>query len=128
MTTSMGAGSSSASGSRQVTRAAGSGPGGAMPPSLVGRTLGSFRVTQLIGEGGMGQVYLAEHALIGRKAAVKVLSAAVAESEEAASRFFTEARAVSAIRHPNIVDVTDFGTFEDQPYIVMEFLEGETLG
>src|SRR4051812_47611591 len=108
MPTCMGPGSSSASGSRQVTRAAGSGPG-ATVPSLVGRTLGSFKVTQLIGEGGMGQVYLAEHALIGRKAALKVLSAAVAESEEAASRFFTEARAVSAIRHPNIVDVTDFG-------------------
>jgi HD-like signal output (HDOD) protein len=97
--------------------------------SLVGRTLGSFKVTAMLGEGGMGCVYLAEHALIGRKAAIKVLSAGVAgHEEEAAARFFNEARSVAALRHPNIVDVTDFGSFEGKPYLVMEYLEGETLG
>jgi serine/threonine protein kinase len=89
--------------------------------------VGQFKITALLGEGGMGCVYLAEHALIGRKSAVKVLGEAVADNEEAAARFFNEARAVAALRHPNIVDVTDFGSFEGQPYIVMEYLEGETL-
>jgi HD-like signal output (HDOD) protein len=93
--------------------------------SLVGKTLGPFAVTSLIGQGGMGQVYLAEHAVIGRKAAIKVLAGDA--GEELVARFFTEARAVNDIRHPNIVEVTDFGSFEGQPYIVMEFLEGETL-
>jgi serine/threonine protein kinase len=102
---------------------------GEKPPSesLVGRTVGSFKITALLGEGGMGCVYVAEHALIGRKAAVKVLSAAVADNEEAIVRFHNEARAVAALRHPNIVDITDFGSFEGKPFIVMEYLEGETL-
>jgi serine/threonine protein kinase len=105
----------------------GAGTDKAPAESLVGRTLGSFKVIALLGEGGMGSVYLAEHSLIGRKAAVKVLNAEVAGNEEAAARFFTEARAVAALRHPNIVDITDFGSFEGMPFIVMEYLEGETL-
>jgi serine/threonine protein kinase/HD-like signal output (HDOD) protein len=96
-------------------------------PSLLGQTLGSFRVLELVGEGGMGQVFKAEHVLIGRKAAIKVLSSEVASDKDVVSRFFNEARAVNDIRHPNIVEVTDFGHFGSQPYIVMELLEGETL-
>jgi len=99
----------------------------AAPASLMGQTLGSFRVTGLLGEGGMGQVYRAEHVLIGRKAAIKVLAPEVASDKDVVSRFFNEARAVNDIRHPNIVEVTDFGHFGTQPYIVMELLEGETL-
>jgi serine/threonine protein kinase/HD-like signal output (HDOD) protein len=102
-------------------------PKAAAASSLVGQTLGSFRVTGLLGEGGMGQVYRAEHVLIGRKAAIKVLAPEVASDQEVVSRFFNEARAVNDIRHPNIVEVTDFGHFGTQPYIVMELLEGETL-
>jgi serine/threonine protein kinase/HD-like signal output (HDOD) protein len=94
---------------------------------MVGQTLGSFRVTGLLGEGGMGQVYGAEHVLIGRKAAIKVLASEVASDKDVVSRFFNEARAVNDIRHPNIVEVTDFGHVGTQPYIVMELLEGETL-
>jgi len=75
----------------------------------------------------MGRVYLAEHVLIGRRAAIKVLAAEIADNEDFVSRFFTEARAVNDIRHPNIVEVTDFGTFGKLPYIVMELLDGETL-
>ncbi|HEY5281166.1 MAG TPA: serine/threonine-protein kinase, partial [Polyangia bacterium] len=103
--------------------------GRSAPPvdALVGQTLGSFRVISLLGEGGMGRVYLAEHVLIGRRAAIKVLASEIAENEDFVSRFFTEARAVNDIRHPNIVEVTDFGTFGKQPYIVMELLDGETL-
>jgi serine/threonine protein kinase len=95
--------------------------------SLVGRTLGAYQLHAVIGEGGMGRVYLGEHKMIGRKVAVKVLSADVAGDAEVVARFFTEARAVNDIRHPNIVEVTDFGNFEGKPFIVMEYLEGETL-
>lgn len=95
--------------------------------ALIGKTLGSYRVLSVLGEGGMGCVYLAEHAVIGRKSAIKVLSSEVAGSDEVVSRFFTEARAVNDIRHPNIVEITDFGRHEAQPYLVMEYLEGETL-
>jgi serine/threonine protein kinase len=103
--------------------------GKSIPPvdTLLGQTLGSFRVISLLGEGGMGRVYLAEHVLIGRRAAIKVLAAEVADNEDFVSRFFTEARAVNDIRHPNIVEVTDFGTFGKLPFIVMELLDGETL-
>jgi putative nucleotidyltransferase with HDIG domain len=103
------------------------GGSGAAVDAIVGQTLGSFKVLSLLGEGGMGRVYLAEHVLIGRRAAIKVLAAEIADKEEVVSRFFTEARAVNDIRHPNIVEVTDFGTFGRQPYIVMELLDGETL-
>ena len=103
--------------------------GKSTPPAdtLLGQTLGSFRVISLLGEGGMGRVYLAEHVVIGRRAAIKVLAAEIADNEDLVSRFFTEARAVNDIRHPNIVEVTDFGTFGKLPYIVMELLDGETL-
>jgi serine/threonine protein kinase/HD-like signal output (HDOD) protein len=101
---------------------------GAGGTSLVGATLGAYRLTAVLGEGGMGRVYLGEHTVIGRKAAIKVLSAAVAGSPEVASRFFQEARAVGELRHPNIVEVTDFGWHGTDPFIVMEYLEGETLG
>jgi putative nucleotidyltransferase with HDIG domain len=94
---------------------------------IIGQTLGSFKILSLLGEGGMGRVYLAEHVLIGRRAAIKVLAAEIADKEDIVSRFFTEARAVNDIRHPNIVEVTDFGTFGRQPFIVMELLDGETL-
>jgi serine/threonine protein kinase/HD-like signal output (HDOD) protein len=107
------------------------GSGGAQPEagpeSLFGSQVGPYRIRSLLGEGGMGVVYLAEHELIGRKAAIKMLAADVAGDSEAVSRFFLEARTVNQIRHPNIVDVTDLGHHNTQPYIVMEYLEGETL-
>ena len=76
----------------------------------------------------MGQVYLAVHPGIGRRAAVKVLTAGDASDPQIVSRFITEARAANAIRHPNIVDIYDSGVLGGgTPYIVMEYLEGETL-
>lgn len=95
--------------------------------TLLGQQVGPYRILSPLGQGGMGSVYLAEHELIGRKAAIKVLNPEIAGDYEAVSRFFLEARTVSQIRHPNIVDVTDFGHHRGQPYIVMEYLEGETL-
>ena len=95
---------------------------------MIGRTIGNYEVQRLIAEGGMGKVYQATHKAIGRQAAVKVLAASDAANPETVSRFLTEARAVNAIRHPNIVQIFDSGMIEGgAPYLVMEYLEGETL-
>jgi eukaryotic-like serine/threonine-protein kinase len=95
---------------------------------MIGETFGNYRVTELIGEGGMGVVYLAEHPGIGRRAAVKILRPGLTENPELAKRFFNEARAANAIRHPGIVEVFDCGTLPSgTSYIVMELLEGENL-
>ncbi len=103
------------------------GDGGNKSNHLIGATLGNYRVGGLLGQGGMGSVYLAEHVLIGRKVAIKVLDPQIADQADSVSRFFIEARAVNEIRHPNIVEVTDLGTHEGRPFIVMEYLGGETL-
>jgi serine/threonine-protein kinase len=96
---------------------------------MQGRLLeGKYRVSRLIGEGGMGTVYEAEHTLIGRAVAVKVLHGDFAKSPEAQERFRREARAATAIRHANIIEVTDMGTTEEgRPFLVMELLEGVPL-
>jgi serine/threonine protein kinase len=95
---------------------------------MIGETFGNYRATQLIGEGGMGVVYLAEHPGIGRRAAVKVLRPGLTDNPEILKRFFNEARAANAVRHPGIVEVFDCGTLPSgTSYIVMELLEGENL-
>ena len=95
---------------------------------MIGTSIGNYRIERLIGEGGMGKVYLAEHPSIGRQAAVKILTPNEAGDPQIVSRFILEARAANAIRHPNIVDIYDSGVLAGgTPYIVMEYLEGETL-
>ena len=96
--------------------------------SQVGKTIGNYKVVQQIGEGGMGVVYLAEHPVIGRKVAIKLLHASFARDSETVARFFNEARAIHLIAHPNIVEILDFGqTVDGQPYFIMEFLQGQSL-
>ncbi|HJL17024.1 MAG TPA: HDOD domain-containing protein, partial [Sandaracinaceae bacterium LLY-WYZ-13_1] len=97
-------------------------------PSLSGRVLGPYRVVTELGAGGMGTVWYAEHQQIGRRVAIKVLHDELARAPEPVARFLREARAVNAIRHPNIVDITDLGDEDGLVYLVMELLEGETLG
>jgi len=93
-----------------------------------GQAFGNYRIVRLLGEGGFGEVYLAENPLLERRAAVKVLHTGLARDPELVRRFLNEARAASAIRHPNIIEVFDAGlTPEDAPYILMEFLEGVSL-
>jgi len=96
--------------------------------SLVGALLGSYRITDELSSGGMGKIYRARHELLGRDAAVKVLRAELTSDAELVDRFFTEARAATAIRHPSIIEVFDFGYTETgEAYLVMELLEGESL-
>jgi serine/threonine-protein kinase len=95
---------------------------------MLGRTLGNYAVVKKLGEGGMGVVYLARHATLGRLAAIKVLRPALSAEQDIVSRFFNEAKAVTAIRHAGIVEVYDFGFLEDRTaYIIMEYLDGESL-
>jgi serine/threonine-protein kinase len=97
--------------------------------SLIGETLGSYKVLRVLGQGGMGQVFLAEHPLIGKRAAVKVLLPQYSNDPEIVNRFFNEARSATLIRHPGIVEIFDFGHHANgSAYIIMEYLEGESLG
>ncbi len=92
-----------------------------------GFALGPYRLVQVLGQGGMGHVYLAEHSLIGRRVAVKVLRSSMAKQTLTVERFFAEARAANSIRHPGIVEVTDLITEGGQSAIVMELLDGQSL-
>jgi hypothetical protein len=95
---------------------------------MIGQLFGNYRALSVLGEGGMGVVYLAEHPEIGRKVAVKVLHPDFARDQQVLGRFLNEARAANAIRHPNIIEILDSGVLADQtPYLVMELLEGESL-
>ena len=95
---------------------------------MIGETLGSYRIVGRLGAGGMGEVYLAEHARIDRRAAIKVLLPELSHNQEVVDRFFAEARATSSIHHPGIVEVLDCDVHPSgRAYIVMELLEGESL-
>lgn len=96
-------------------------------PTL-GGTIGLYRLLSSLGEGGGGSVFAGEHALLGRPVAIKLLHRDLAKDPALARRFLHEARAASRLRHPSIVDVTDFGVLGNGfPYMVMERLSGEPL-
>ena len=95
---------------------------------MEGTAIGTYRVLKKLGEGGMGAVYLAEHSLLGRRAAIKVLQPELSRNQDIVQRFFNEARAATAIADPGIVQIFDFGYHTDgSAYIVMELLEGEPV-
>jgi serine/threonine protein kinase len=95
---------------------------------VIGERYGNYQALSLLGEGGMGAVYLAEHPGIGRRVAIKVLKSELGHDPQLLTRFLNEARAANAIRHPNIIEVLDSGTTErGASYLVMELLEGESL-
>jgi predicted Ser/Thr protein kinase len=96
---------------------------------LIGQVIADrYHVTKKLGEGGMGAVYLAEHVKMGRKSAIKVMTASMSHDPDAVSRFNREANNASRIQHPNICAIYDFGETQDGLiYLAMEFIEGDSL-
>jgi eukaryotic-like serine/threonine-protein kinase len=91
---------------------------------VIGESIGSYRITAKLGEGGMGAVYLGEHQFIARRAAIKVLLPELSANKDIVQRFFNEARATSVIHHPGIVEIVDCAVLPaGNAYIVMELLE-----
>jgi len=93
----------------------------------VGSKLGPYEILAPLGAGGMGEVYRARDPRLGRDVAIKVLPPSFSQDADRLRRFEQEARAASALNHPNILTIHDFGTAEGAPYVVSELLEGETL-
>lgn len=94
---------------------------------LRGKRVGNFVVSQFLGQGGMGAVFVAEHPALGKQVAVKFLDRWLASRADTAKRFLEEARLAAALQHPNIVDILDFGELDGCPYYVMELLLGSDL-
>ncbi len=95
---------------------------------MVGLVLaGKYRIESVLGRGGMGDVYLATQIPLDTKVVVKTLRPELAEQKHLASRFYREAKATSELRHPNCVQIIDFGESDGRPFIAMEYLRGETL-
>src|ERR1700746_159289 len=92
-----------------------------------GTKIGPYEVISSVGAGGMGEVYKAHDARIGREVAVKVLPASYASDADRLRRFEQEVRAVGALSHPNILSIFDVGVHEGSPYLVCELLQGESL-
>src|SRR5512135_697978 len=92
-----------------------------------GTRLGPYEITAPLGAGGMGEVYKARDTRLGRDVAIKVLPAHLSANPEIRARFEREARAISQLSHPNICTLYDVGRQDGIDYLVMEYLEGETL-
>lgn len=94
---------------------------------MLGKTILNYKIISLIGEGGMGNVYLGEHVSIGRKVAIKVLRPELAGNEEIRKRFMNEAKVMAQLQHPSIVNLIDYHESEDGLFLIMEYVQGKEL-
>ena len=97
------------------------------PSNLINREIGRYKIRKLLGEGGMGKVFLAEDIELERLVALKILPADFAGDKARVHRFIREAKAISALNHPNILTIYEIGNFENLRFIATEYIEGETL-
>ena len=95
--------------------------------SAVGKTIGHYKIISSIGVGGMGEVYRAQDTKLGRQVALKLLPAGFTQDTDRVRRFQQEARAASALNHPNIITIYEIGQAEERHFIATEFIDGETL-
>jgi len=93
----------------------------------VGENVGPYRIIEQLGQGGMATVYKAYHAALDRYVAIKALHPAFGEDQNFLARFQREARLIAKLEHPNIVPIYDYSEHESRPYLVMKFIEGDTL-
>src|SRR5262249_51851417 len=94
---------------------------------IIGRKIAHYEVLSQLGRGGMGEVYLARDGRLARKVALKLLPSHITQDKQRLERFKQEARAESALNHPNILTIHEISESEGRPYIATEFIEGETL-
>gem|GEM_PF-229145 len=94
---------------------------------MIGKTIGQFEIVEKVGEGGMGEVWLAEDAVLERRVVLKFLPAYLSAADSEEARFLQEARAAARLNHPNIVQVHEMGEADGRPFIVMEYIEGGSL-
>ena len=94
---------------------------------MLGETISHYRILEKLGQGGMGEVYLAEDTRLGRKVALKFLAPELASDRESRIRFRNEAQAAAELSHPNIATIHDIGEVDDRPFLVLEYLSGQTV-
>jgi len=96
-------------------------------PLVAGTQLGHYQIQSKLGEGGMGEVYLALDTKLGRKVALKILPGELASNEDRMRRFTQEAKAAAALNHPNIAHIYEIGEHDGTSFIAMEYVDGYTL-